>query len=104
MIGSVIDHAIALTCYLTALGMETWLLLGYGLPHGSTAYVFIREYPKDLDTPIHSVYDIVTATKFGISDTFCPLQRIYCVINEHNVNRFKFIKISFKLFLILGVG
>lgn len=85
MIGSLLDHAIALTCYLLALNIESWLLLGFGLPHGSTAYVFTREYTKELQTPIHYIYDVYCATKYNVQDANCPLQKIFCLINERNV-------------------
>lgn len=106
MIGSVIDHAIALTCYLTSLDLETWLLLGYGLPHGTTAYVLIREYNRESQIPLHFVYDLVTATKYDIMDILCPLQRIFCVINEQNVNKphKEYFILSHDLINILGMG
>ncbi|KAF5273701.1 hypothetical protein FQA39_LY07391 [Lamprigera yunnana] len=85
MIGSVIDHAIALVCYLTSLDVETWLLLGYELAHGSTAYALIREYSRDLEPPLHYIYDVTTAKKYNVLDVSCPLQKVFCVINEHNV-------------------
>ncbi|KAK4876668.1 hypothetical protein RN001_009174 [Aquatica leii] len=85
MIGSVIDHAIALVCYLTSLDTQSWLLLGYGLPHGTTAYVLVREHSRESEIPHHYIYDIITATKYNILDPYCPLQKVFCVINEHNV-------------------
>lgn len=86
MVGSVLDHAIGLTCYLLSLNVETWLLLGFGIPHGSTAYVLMREYIKEVAAPVHYIFDVLSGTKYSLLDIYCPLQRIFCVINEHNVN------------------
>lgn len=86
MIGSVLDHAITLTCYLLSLNMEVWLLLGFGIPNGSTAYVLVREYIKEDVEPVHYVFDVVSGIKYSLMDIYCPLQRIYCLINEHNVS------------------
>ncbi|XP_023311108.1 coiled-coil and C2 domain-containing protein 2A [Anoplophora glabripennis] len=85
MIGSITDHAVALTCYLLALKMEAWLLVGYGIPHGSTAYVFTREYVKDTESPTYYIYDVYYNEKYNITDPYCPLQKIYCLANGENV-------------------
>ncbi|CAG9860595.1 unnamed protein product [Phyllotreta striolata] len=85
MLGSVIDHAIALTCYLTALKVDVWLLLGYGIPHGNTAYVFLPEYPNDSAIPAYYIIDVVYNEKYNIMDENCPLQRIFCVMNNKNI-------------------
>lgn len=84
MSGSLIDHSIALTCFFLALNIEAWLLLGYGIPHGVTAYVLVREYDSN-NSPIYFLYDSSTANKYNFADPLCPLQKIYCVINENNV-------------------
>lgn len=83
MTGSTIDHSIALTCFFLALNTEAWLLLGYGIPHGVTGYVLVREY--DGTIPIHIIYDPFTANKYNITDPLSPLQKVFCVINEYNV-------------------
>ncbi|KAL3285284.1 hypothetical protein HHI36_019394 [Cryptolaemus montrouzieri] len=83
--GSVIDHAVALTCFLLALKLDVWLLLGFGIPHGSTAYVLVREHSKETELPLHFIYDVASGEKISVTDAFCPLQRIYCLIGEHNI-------------------
>lgn len=85
MIGSVVDHAVALTCFFLALNMETWLLLGQGTPNGHTAYVLVREFNRETSEPLHFIYDVTTAEKYNIVDTFSPLQKIFCVVSENNV-------------------
>lgn len=88
MIGSVTDHAVALLCYLLALKMDAWLLIGYGIPHGPTAYVLTCEYVKDTELPTYYVYDVFYNEKYNVTDSFCPLQKIYCLANGENVSNF----------------
>ncbi|KAG5899846.1 hypothetical protein JTB14_012317 [Gonioctena quinquepunctata] len=85
MLGSVTDHAIALTCYLIALKMEVWLLLGYAIPHGTTAYVLVRETNVNTGITSHHILDVVHNKKHNLNDEFCPLQKIFCIINSDNV-------------------
>ncbi|XP_056639717.1 coiled-coil and C2 domain-containing protein 2A [Diorhabda sublineata] len=85
MLGTITDHAITLTCYLLALKIEAWLLLGYGIPHGSTAYVLIRDHPGDNPLPIHYIIDVASNEKYDLQDEHCPLQKIFCVIDGTNV-------------------
>lgn len=92
MTGSIVDHAIALTSYLTCLEVQAWLLLGYGLPYGNSAYVLVREYTSKLLFPMHHIYDVVTGLKYDVMDNFSPLQKVYCVINGTNVS-IKFISL-----------
>lgn len=87
MVGSVLDHAVALTCYFLSLNVEAWLLLGFGIPNGSTAYVLVREYIKEVPVPAHYVFDVISGMKYSLLDVYCPLQRIFCLINEHNVRK-----------------
>lgn len=84
-IGSIHDHASALTCYLLALKMEAWLVLGYGIPHGNCAWVLSREYTADQDTPIYYIYDVVQNVKYNATDEWCSLLRVFCVVNGENV-------------------
>ncbi|XP_063925902.1 coiled-coil and C2 domain-containing protein 2A isoform X2 [Zophobas morio] len=84
MIGSIIDHAVALTCYLLALKMEVWLLLGFGVPYGSTAFVLVKEYDNN-QIPVYYLFDVVQGAKINLTDAFCPLQKVYCVVNEQNI-------------------
>lgn len=88
MVGSVLDHAIILTCYLLSLNMEAWLLLGFGIPNGNTAYVLVREYIKEIVAPVHYIFDVISGIKYSLLDIYCPLQRIFCLINDKNVSKF----------------
>lgn len=86
MIGSVLDHAVALTCYLLSLNVEAFLLLGFGIANGNTAYVLFREYIKEVPLPVHYIFDVISGAKYSLVDVYCPLQRVFCVVNEHNVS------------------
>lgn len=83
MTGSIVDHAVALTCYLLAIKKEVWLLLGFGVPYGSAGYVLVKEYDNRVAT--YLIYDPVSGEKFHLTDSFCPLQKVYCLVNEQNV-------------------
>ncbi|KAJ8935130.1 hypothetical protein NQ318_015785 [Aromia moschata] len=85
MLGSIIDHAVALTCYLLALKMDVWLVLGYGIPNGYAAYVLVREYAKETETPNYYIYDVAYNEKYNVTDVFCPLHSIYCLVNGENI-------------------
>ncbi|CAH1125789.1 unnamed protein product [Ceutorhynchus assimilis] len=85
MIGSIVDHCVTLTCFLLALKLDVYLLFGYGLPRGSTCYVLMSEYTRDSDIPNYSILDVVYNEKINLTDPYCPLQRIYCVVNGENV-------------------
>ncbi|XP_050296279.1 coiled-coil and C2 domain-containing protein 2A [Anthonomus grandis grandis] len=79
MVGSVVDHCVALVCFLLALNIDAYLVLGFGLPNGPSSYVLYADFPT------YIILDVVTNQKFDILDPFCPLQRIYCLANGENV-------------------
>ncbi|PSN40991.1 hypothetical protein C0J52_10989 [Blattella germanica] len=78
------DHAVLLCCYLMHFGKKAWLLLGAGIPHGPTAYVLTREEeePKNFS---YWLWDPASGQKYSIEDNFCPLQKVYCLINDENI-------------------
>lgn len=87
-IGSIIDHTVALTCYLLALKIDAWMVFGYGVSYGSAAWVLSREYSSDQNIPIHYIYDVVRNEKYNLTDENCSLLRMYCVLNGDNVSQF----------------
>lgn len=103
MLGSIIDHAVALTCYLTALKLDVWLLLGYGIPHGNTAYVLLPEYTGETPFPTYYIIDIVFNEKYSVMDENCPLQKIFCVINSKNVCTYCQIFLTYKIKIMIDV-
>lgn len=94
MTGSLIDHAVTLTCFLLSLNMEVWLLLGFGIPNGMTGFVLIKETNKITNEPSYYIFEVTSGRKYSTADPFSPLQKVFCVINEHNVRN-----IFFKIFL-----
>ncbi|KAK3909758.1 Coiled-coil and C2 domain-containing protein 2A [Frankliniella fusca] len=77
-------HAVLLCCYFLGLGKKAWMLIGTGIPHGMTAYVFVCE--KQEQNKVHYwVWDPTAGQRYSIYDSFCPLQRIYGLINDENI-------------------
>uniref|UniRef100_A0A1B6DJ12 Coiled-coil and C2 domain-containing protein 2A n=1 Tax=Clastoptera arizonana TaxID=38151 RepID=A0A1B6DJ12_9HEMI len=74
------DHAILLCCYLLKLGMKAWLLLGSGVPHGATAYVLTKS-----STAEYVLWDPPTGNKYSVLDSFCPLHKVFCLVNQDNI-------------------
>lgn len=58
--------------------------MGFGIPHGNTAYVLIREY-NETPLPNHFIIDVTNGTVYNVTDLYCPLKKVYCVVNENNV-------------------
>lgn len=78
------DHALLLCSYFLHLGLKAYVLLGSGIPHGSTAYVFVKEgFSKNSE---YYIWDPTNGQKYNINDSFCPLQKIYCLIDDQNVS------------------
>jgi coiled-coil and C2 domain-containing protein 2A len=79
------DHAVLLCCFLMHLGKKAWLLLGVGIPHGPTAYVLTREEEQH-NLSSYWLWDPASGQKYSIQDSFCPLQKVFCLINDENVS------------------
>lgn len=74
------DHAVLLMCYLLYLDITCWLLLGQGIPDGSVAFVLIRTKSDEFYI-IHPVHGL----KYSVHDSFSPLHKVYCLINQENI-------------------
>jgi len=74
-------HAVTLCCFFLGLGHSAWLLLGTGVPYGPTAYVLMRE-KKD-----YWIWDATAGQRYSVHDAFCPLQRVFALVNDENVSR-----------------
>jgi coiled-coil and C2 domain-containing protein 2A len=66
------------------LGKKAWLLLGVGIPNGPTAYVLTRE--EEQRGCNYWLWDAASGQKYSIQDSFCPLQKVFCLINDENVS------------------
>ncbi|XP_048583350.1 coiled-coil and C2 domain-containing protein 2A isoform X3 [Nematostella vectensis] len=74
------EHAILLCNYFTHRGRgKAYVVLGTGIPEGSTAYVLsIVDGKKQL-------WNAHTGRQFDVHDPHCPLTSIGCVFNEENI-------------------
>ncbi|KAK7590099.1 hypothetical protein V9T40_001712 [Parthenolecanium corni] len=84
LLGEREDHAILLCCFLMKLGLKVWLLFGSGIPHGRSAYVLTRD-DTSLATPTYTIWDPVTGLSYSSMDSFSPLHKVYCLINDENI-------------------
>lgn len=66
------------------MGFQAYLLLGSGIPHGFMAYVLVKETIGKA-TVKYFIWDPTNGQKYNVDDSFCPLQKVYCVINDQNV-------------------
>lgn len=83
------DHAVLLTCYFLHLGRKVWLLLGAGIPDGPSAYVLTHETGLSGENGPREdywIWDPVSGQHYSVQDNFCPLQKVWCLMNEENVS------------------
>ncbi|XP_058450036.1 coiled-coil and C2 domain-containing protein 2A [Malaya genurostris] len=73
------DLGVLLFCFYTVLEYDVYLILGHSLLTGESTFVLLR-----MDNEFYIV-DPITGTKYNSSDTYCPLSRIYYIVNQDNV-------------------
>ena len=73
------EHAILLCNYFKYRNRAAYVVLGTGIPEGSTAYVLT------LDDG-YRLWNAYTGEQFDVHDANCPLKSIGCVFNEENVS------------------
>lgn len=66
-----------LTNFFTSLGKKSFLVLGQAVPEGNTAYVMTVEENGE-----HWLWNPVTGEHSKTSETFCPLESVYAIVNE----------------------
>lgn len=74
--------------------MDVWLVLGYGIPQGYAAWTLCKEYSADTNLPAYYIFDVVRNEKYNVTDEFCSVLKIYCVINNENVSNFNLVVIE----------
>lgn len=93
------EHAILLCNYfLTLDAVDAYVVLGYAVPEGPTAYVMTREQRSDdgggglrgllkldQEDPSIQFWNAVTGDCYSGRDSFSPLKQIDCIFNNHNV-------------------
>ncbi|XP_075468860.1 protein CC2D2B isoform X8 [Ascaphus truei] len=73
------EHAIILCNYFLYFGKRAWVILGTSVLEGSVAYVLSLEGVE------YILWNPMNGQCYKQFDTFCPLQRIDCLIGEENV-------------------
>ena len=59
------------------MGKKSFLVLGKAAPEGDTAYVLSVEENGE-----QWLWNATTAEHFNISETFCPLESVYAIVND----------------------
>ncbi len=80
MVGSEIEHALLLCNFFSGLSKKAFLVIGKGVPEGDTSYVLTVEESGE-----HLLWNPVTGEHFSTTETFCPLEAVYAIVNEGNV-------------------
>jgi hypothetical protein len=76
------EHAVLLCNYLLHFGLEAYVVLGQGVPEGSTVYVLSR--PKT-ENSTWQLWNSCTSTRYATTDTNCSLKRIDYLISANNI-------------------
>ena len=77
MNGSEIEHAVLLANFFSFMGKKTYVILGKASPEGDTAYVLSVEENGE-----QWIWNATSGEHFTISETFCPLESVYAVVND----------------------
>lgn len=72
------EHAVLLCNYFLHIGKAAYVVLGRGIPEGSTAYVLTLDGSPRL-------WNAHTGQKYDVQDANCPLKSIGCVFNHENI-------------------
>ncbi|KAJ7389194.1 Coiled-coil and C2 domain-containing protein 2A, partial [Desmophyllum pertusum] len=72
------EHAVLLCNYFLHIGKRAFVVLGRGIPEGSTAYVLTLEGSPQL-------WNAHSGQKYDVQDANCPLKSIGCVFNHENI-------------------
>ena len=78
------EHAIFLCNMFLYLGKKCGIILGSGIPEGSTCYVIVWEYVGQ--DP--SIWNPISGEKFNVRDSYLPLQMIGTIFTIENVSFF----------------
>jgi len=76
------EHAVLLCNYLLHLGLDAYVVLGQGVPEGSTVYVLSR--PKS-ETSTWQLWNASSSTRYSTTDTNCSLKRIDYLVSASNI-------------------
>lgn len=73
------EHAVLLCNFFLWLGVKSYLILGQGIPEGSTAYVLTQEGTS------HRLWNASTGESYEAQDVHSPLQSIGCLVDDTNI-------------------
>lgn len=82
LMGDEEEHAILLCNYFMYLGRRAAVVLGQGIPEGSTAYVIVWDFTGQ--EPF--VWNATTGERHGVRDPHIPLHSIGTIITFENVS------------------
>lgn len=74
------EHAVLLLNFFLHVGIRAYLVLGHAIPEGDTAYVLTHEQSQD-----YLLWNASTGQHYKTTDSLCPLQSVYGLINQDNV-------------------
>ncbi|CAH0398934.1 unnamed protein product [Chilo suppressalis] len=102
--GSPLDHTILLAGYFLHLGVKCWVVMGAGLPRGSSGFVLTKyDLTSRRDVLVNDhllkskgllnkgdgylwyVYDATTGERFELRDVSCPLKTVDYIFDEDNI-------------------
>lgn len=72
------EHAVLLCNYFLHIGKKAYVVLGRGIPEGSTAYVLTLDGSPRL-------WNAHTGHKYDVQDANCLLKSIGCIVNHENI-------------------
>lgn len=85
LLGTSDQHAILLCNYFLYLGRLTGLIVGSGIPEGSTIYVIVWEYNRHGRDEV-TLWNPRTGQAFSPYDPLIPLTSVGCIITTDNVS------------------
>lgn len=74
------DLGVLLTCFYLGLEYNAWLMLGNSLTHGDSCFVLVKEGTE------YFIVDPTNGKKYNSKNIYCPLSKVYCLVNESNVS------------------
>ncbi|XP_053696405.1 coiled-coil and C2 domain-containing protein 2A [Sabethes cyaneus] len=72
------DLGVLLACFYSSLEYEVYLVLGHSLLAGDSVFVMIREGNEFF------LIDPTNGKRYNSTDTYCPLTKIYYIVNQDN--------------------
>ncbi|XP_065840222.1 coiled-coil and C2 domain-containing protein 2A-like [Oscarella lobularis] len=78
------EHAVLLCNYFLFMGKKAWVVLGSGIPEGSTAYVLTEDQGDQLSGE-YWLWNPSTGKRFHQFDPYCPLQTVDSVFGTENI-------------------